>query len=85
MNSSYEFSLRQEILLEKGADILGSISRFGRRNNIPPSDQTNPVNVMYALVWHAKRDILDARTESELDQIDTQFGLARRFSAGIGA
>ena len=46
---------------------------------------TTPVNVMYALVWHAKHDILDARTESVLDQIDTQFDLARRFSAGSGA
>lgn len=83
--SNYEFALRQEVLLEKGADILGTISRFGRKNNISPSDQANPINVMYALVWNSKRSILGARTESELDQIEIQFDFARRFSVDIGA
>lgn len=81
--SSYEFSLRQEVLLEMGADILGDIVRFGRKNNISPLDSANPINVMYGLVWNVKRQILCAETEKELDQIRLQFEFAQRFSAGI--
>lgn len=51
----YEFSLRQKVLLEKGTDILGALSRFGRRNNISPEDESDPLNVIYALVWNIKR------------------------------
>lgn len=81
----YEFSLRQEVLLEKGADILGTLSRFGPRNNISPENESDPINVMYALVWNIKRGILGTQTDSELDQIETLFDFARRFTAGIGA
>lgn len=81
--SGYEFSLRQEVLLEMGADILGDIVRFGRKNNISPLDSANPINVMYGLVWNVKRQILCAETEKELDQIRLQFEFAQRFSAGI--
>ena len=45
--SNYEFSLRQEVLLEKGADILGSLFHFARNNHISPSDKKDPVNVWY--------------------------------------
>ena len=44
--SNYEFSLRQEVLLEKGADILGSLFHFARNNHISPSDKKDPVNVV---------------------------------------
>ena len=47
--SNYEFSLRQEVLLEKGADILGSLFHFARNNHISPSDKKDPVNVVYGL------------------------------------
>ena len=83
--SNYEFSLRQEVLLEKGADILGALFHFARNNNIPLSDKKDPVNVVYSLVWNAKRSILGANTEAELNQIEAQFDFARRFSAGIEA
>ena len=56
--SNYEFSLRQEVLLEKGADILGSLFHFARNNHISPSDKKDPVNVVYGLVWNAKSSIL---------------------------
>ena len=56
--SNYEFSLRQEVLLEKGADILGSLFHFARNNHISPSDKKDPVNVVYGLVWNAKGRIL---------------------------
>ena len=79
--SNYEFSLRQEVLLEKGADILGSLFHFARNNHISPSDKKDPVNVVYGLVWNAKSSILGA----ELDQIETQFDFARKFYAGIEA
>ena len=55
--SNYEFSLRQEVLLEKGADILGSLFHFARNNHISPSDKKDPVNVVYGLVWNAKSRI----------------------------
>ena len=77
--SNYEFSLRQEVLLEKGADILGSLFHFARNNHISPSDKKDPVNVVYGLVWNAKSSILGA------DQIETQFDFARKFYAGIEA
>ena len=83
--SNYEFSLRQEVLLEKGADILGSLFHFARNNHISPSDKKDPVNVVYGLVWNAKSSILGADTEAELDQIETQFDFARKFYAGIEA
>jgi hypothetical protein len=83
--SNYEFSLRQEVLLEKGADILGALSRFGRKNHIALADANDPINVMYSLVWKAKRNILGAKSEAELDQIESQFDLARRFSTDIEA
>lgn len=83
--SNYEFSLRQEILLEKGADILGALFRFAREHDISLSNKRDPVNVVYGLVWNAKRDILGADSEAELDQIEAQFDFARSFSAGIEA
>ncbi len=83
--SKYEFSLRQEVLLEKGADILGNLFRYGKKNNIPISNCADPINVMYSLIWKAKHDILVAETEEQLEQIESQFELAQRFSCAIGA
>ena len=79
--SRYEFSLRQEVLLEKGAAILGDIFRYKRENQI--TDHTHPIAVMYSLVWAAKQDILTAETEAALEQIEGQFDLANRFLAGV--
>ena len=83
--SNYEFSLRQEVLLEKGADILGTLFHFALSKDISLDDKTDPVNVVYRLVWDAKSSILGAVTEADLDSIETQFDFARRFYAGIGA
>lgn len=83
--SNYEFSLRQEVLLEKGADILGTLFHFARNNHISLSDSKDPINVVYGLVWDAKSNILGASTKEELDQIEIQFDFARRFYAGIGS
>lgn len=75
--SRYEFSLRQEVLLEKGSSVLGDLFRFKREKNI--TEQTNPLAVMYSLVWAAKQDVLMANTEAQLDQIEGQFDLAHSF------
>lgn len=83
--TKYEFSLRQEVLLEKGADILAGFFHYSRENNIPLEDRKNPINIVYALVRDAKNNILLASTETELDQIETQFDFARRFYRGIVA
>ena len=83
--SNYEFSLRQEVLLEKGADILAALFHFARSKNISFADKSDPVNVVYSLVWDAKSNILGAATDADLDRIETQFDFARRFYAGIGA
>ena len=79
--SRYEFSLRQEVLMEKGAAVLGDLFRY-RRNNIV-EEPNDPIAIMYSLVWDAKQDILDAETESELEQIEGKFNMANRFLAGI--
>ena len=78
--SGYEFSLRQEVLLEKGAAVLGDL--FCRQREME-QDRRHPLSVMYDLVWSAKQNILTAKTETELAQIEGQFDLADRFLAGI--
>ena len=81
--SQYEFSLLQELLLEKGADVLGDLSRYKRHNGIV--ERTHPVAVLYSLIWNAKQDILAATSKEELDQIEGQFDLADRFLFKVGA
>lgn len=81
--SKYEFSLYQEVLLEKGADILGSLFRYKNENGI--TDDADPVSVMYSLIWGAKQDILLAKTEADLLGIESKFDLAGQFAAGLGA
>ena len=83
--SKYEFSLRQEVLLEKGADILAEFFHYAKEKNIPLDDKQNPVNVISDLVWDAKSNILAATTEIELDKIEAEFDFARRFYRGIVA
>lgn len=78
--NGYEFSFRQEVLLEKGASVLGDLFRYKRETG---RDEHHPVSVMYGLVWSAKQDILMAKTETELARIEEQFDLADRFLAGI--
>ena len=79
----YEFSLQQEVLLEKGAAVLGELFRYEQEQNL--SDLSHPVTVMYDLVWSAKQDILLAKSETELAQIEGQFNLANRFLTELGA
>lgn len=79
----YEFSLRQEVLMEVGAGVLGDLFQYRRQKQIV--DETHPVSVMYSLAWKAKHDILAAKTEADLDQIERQFNLAKRFLAGAEA
>ena len=81
--SKYEFSLRQEVLLEKGAEVLGDLFRYKRKERI--SDDAHPVSVMYSLIWTAKQEILTADSEAALEQIEGQFDLANRFLVGIGS
>lgn len=81
--SKYEFSLQQEVLLEKGAAVLGDLFRYKRQNKI--TEKTHPISVMYSLVWSAKQDILLAASESDLAEIEGQFNLASRFLAGVEA
>lgn len=75
--SKYELSLLQEILMEKGAGVLGDLFRYERSNQI--TDHSHPVFVMHDLVWGAKQDILAAKTETDLAQIEGQFQMATQF------
>lgn len=75
----YLFSIRQEILIDKGAAILAGFFHYARDYNIPLEDKQNPINIMYGLVWDAKHNILLASTENDLDKIEAQFDFARRF------
>ena len=77
--SIYEFSLRQEVLLERGADILGSLFRYKQKKGI--IDKNDPVSIMYSLVWKAKQDILRAKTVDDLIGIDSKFDMASRFAS----
>ena len=81
--SRYEFSLLQEVLMEKGAGVLGDLSRYQRQNGI--SERTHPVAVLYSLVWNAKQDILSAKSKEELDRIEGQFDLANQFLSRVGS
>ncbi len=81
--SKYEFSLRQEVLMEQGASVLGDLFRLKRAHGI--TDRTDPVSVMYELVWSAKQDILIAKSEPELDRIRGQFDLASGFISKMGS
>ena len=81
--SRYEFSLKQEVLLEKGAGVLGDLFRYERRNGIDPQDRMHPVAVIYSLVWNAKQKVLGVETETDLARIDAQFDMARRFCAEL--
>ena len=73
----YEFSLRQEVLLEVGASILGDLFRYREENKI--ENEANPISILYTLIWNAKLDIILSKTEAELEQIEGQFSLARHF------
>ena len=75
--SKYEFSLKQEVLMEKGAAVLGDLFRYRNTNSI--DDSKDPVAVMYSLVWNAKRNVISAQTEEELAAIDGQLDMAGRF------
>ena len=79
--SRYEFSLLQEVLLEKG--VLGDLSRYKRQNRI--EERTHPVAILYSLVWNAKQDILSAKSKEELDRIEGQFNLANQFLFKAGS
>ena len=79
--SRYEFSLRQEVLIEKGASVLGNLFHYEQEKNL--AGQNHPV--MYDLVWTAKRDILLATSEKNLDRIEGQFDLAKGFLSRIEA
>lgn len=81
--SKYDFSLRQEVLMEVGASILGDLFRYGEEKNI--NDDTDPVSILYNLIWNAKQDIILSKTEAELEleQIEGQFHLARNFLSGL--
>jgi len=81
--SKYEFSLRQESLMEQGASVLGDLFRLKRTHGI--TDHSDPVSVLYELVWSAKQDILLAKAESELDRIMGQFDLAKGFITKISS
>lgn len=80
--SKYEFSFRQEVLMEQGAAVLGDLFRLRRTHG--ETNLTDPASIMYELVWRAKQDILRAKTEPELDRIEGQFHLADQFIAKSG-
>ena len=48
--SNYEFSLRQEVLLEKGADILGSLFHLQGITTFLPL--TKKIQLMLFTVWY---------------------------------
>lgn len=77
----YEFSLRQEVLLKKGVSILADLFRYAQEKNL--TEQDHPVQVIYDLAWTAKSDILLATSEKDLDRIEGQFNLTKKFLSRI--
>lgn len=75
--SNYEFSFRQEILMEKGAAVLGDLFRFERKQGSP--EKTQSTSLLYDLVWTAKQDILVAKSECDLAMIEGRFDLVHDF------
>ena len=69
--------------MEKGAGVLGDLSRYKRQNGI--AERTHPVAILYSLVWNAKQDILSAKSKEELDRIEGQFNLANQFLSKAGS
>ena len=53
--SAYEFSLLQEVLMEKGSAVLGDLFRFRNDNNV--CDRKDPTAAMYSV---AKFDMANA-------------------------
>ncbi len=81
--SRYEFSLLQEVLLEKGAGVLGDLACYKRHLGI--NERLHPVSVLYSIVWNAKQDILAASSKEDLARIEGQFELADQFLTRVGA
>jgi hypothetical protein len=81
--TAYDFSLRQEVLLEKGASVLSDL--FHYRQNSQLKDRAHPVNILYKQIWAAKQDILRAKTEAELEQIEGKFELAHSIVSSMEA
>lgn len=79
--NKYEFSLLQEVLLEKGAGILGDIFRYSRRHEITAPE--HPITELYGTVWRAKQDILRAKTEADLAKSEAEFDRAASYLAGL--
>ena len=69
-----EFSFRQELLLEKGAAVIGDYMRYENRMNL--NDDKNPICILHDFVWNAKQDILASTTPEELDKIEGKFIIA---------
>ena len=69
-----EFSFRQELLLVKGAEVIGDYMRYENKMNL--NDAKNPICILHDLVWSAKQDILAATTPEELNKIEGKFILA---------
>ena len=61
--------------MEVGASILGDLFRYSEEKNI--DDDADPVSILYDLIWNVKQDILLSKAETELEQIEGQFRLAR--------
>ncbi|MBR4702459.1 MAG: hypothetical protein IKO91_01310 [Oscillospiraceae bacterium] len=81
--NAYDFSLRQEVLLEKGASVLSDLFRYRRNSRL--LDRSHPVNILYKQIWAAKQDVLRAKTEAELEQIDGKFELAHSIISSLEA
>ena len=75
-----EFSFRQELLLEKGAEVIGDYMRYENKMNL--NDEKNPICILHDFVWNAKQDILASTTPEELDKIEGIGLSSRRKNAG---
>jgi len=76
--TAYELAFQKEVLMEIGAGVLGDLFRYAMAQGVD-GDEAHPVNILYDLLWNAKQDVLLANIEAELQQIEGQFRLGKKF------
>lgn len=79
MGDRYELALRQEILMERGADLLAELMPHTKTNRLYFASS---VETLFSQVWEAKENILLATTADELTAIEDTFNLVSNILHG---
>lgn len=72
--TTYRFSIKQEVLLEKSAETLGEVAAYYRDHS---GENVEPWKSIYEHLWSAKQSILLAKKDQDLYYIEGKFDLIR--------